>query len=102
MCAGVRVCAVCVCMYVCACVCVCMFVFAHLEVMLVTSFNRQPIGPLTKVESDIIHICCSTKHELMTWMTGVRLAKVSCTHRGGVLAYRVHLRVSFRLMRVRF
>ena len=61
----------------------CMFVFAHLEVTLVTSFNHQPIGPLTKVESDIIHICCSTKHELMTWMTGVRLAKVSCTHIGG-------------------
>lgn len=38
-------------------------------------FSLVPIGPLTKVESDIIHICCSTKHELMTWMTGVRLAK---------------------------
>ena len=40
-------------------------------------FVLQPHGFLNKVESSIVHICVSTKHELLAWMTGIRLAKVS-------------------------
>ena len=37
----------------------------------------QPNGPLHKVETQIIHLCVPSRHDLLAWMTGIRLAKVN-------------------------
>ena len=44
----------------------------------------QPHGALSKVEKQIVHLCVPTRHDLLAWITGIRLAKVGGGGGGGV------------------